>query len=340
MLDDVKRVILRIEENIVSFARKNEEIAGQTNLLALNAAIESARAGEKGRGFAVVANEVKSLAHDAESNSRQFRIDVMGRVKEGLETVESSFIKLEVQRLIDISYGVVQLIVRNLYERTADVRWWATDIAMVDACTSLKLKDIQFASERLSLINQFYSVYLNLVLTDNHGKIIAVSNKEKFPNLVGRDVSNCSWYSDTMATLNGTQYTVDDVRRCPLHNNKMVVNYCAAVRKGSDLNGEPIGVLGVFFDWETQARSIVRDEPSLSAEDWERSRVLLLDSKFNIIAASDDRDLLTPFELLLDNPKRGYSQSKKGEVTAYHKTNGYEEYDGLGWYGVVVKSVN
>ncbi len=46
IIDQVKRGIDSIQADIVSCARKNEEIAGQTNLLALNAAIESARAGE------------------------------------------------------------------------------------------------------------------------------------------------------------------------------------------------------------------------------------------------------------------------------------------------------
>ncbi len=63
------------------FAKTNETIAGQTNLLALNATIEAARAGEYGKGIRqIVAQEVKSLALQAASNSKELRTTVLARI--------------------------------------------------------------------------------------------------------------------------------------------------------------------------------------------------------------------------------------------------------------------
>jgi hypothetical protein len=95
----------------------------------------------------------------------------------------------------------------------------------------------------------------------------------------------------------------------------------------------------VYFDWEEQSRVIVRDEPALSKEEWERSRVMLLDEHMRIIAASDNNGLLNTFAIKTNGQQKGYYVNDAGELVAFAKTLGYQEYNGLGWYSVIVQTL-
>ncbi len=333
----LQQLINTIKDDVTKFAKTNEDIAGQTNLLALNATIEAARTGEAGRGFAVVAQEVKTLAKQAKENSEQFRNMVIRRVQTGIDLTETLVQEVEGNRLTDIAQTLVQIIVRNLFERTADVRWWATDDAFYKCLENPTPEAVAFATKRLGVINQFYTIYMNLVLADKNGKVVAVSKPASFPKSLTGSVATLPWFTGALATKSGEDYVVDDVHNCAMHDNQPTAVYSTAVRRGGDMSGEILGVLGVYFDWPSQARSIVCDEPTLSVEEKSRTRVLLLDNQHRIIASSDGMGMYTHVTIETKNQQRGSYYNSDGQIVAFARTLGYEQYDGLGWYGCIIQ---
>lgn len=328
----------QLSNDVIKFTKANQTIASQTKLLALNAAIEAARAGDKGRGFAVVASEVQKLADNADKTSKTFQTDVQGRITTSRTLTQTLMGQMEGQKLTDMAQTLVQLIVRNLYERTADCRWWATDTALWDALQNPQPDKLTFACQRLAAINKFYSVYTNLVLTDKTGQCVAAAN-ETYAKVIGKSLAHEPWFISAMQHSSGDLYAVDVVKNDPFIGDRRGLVYAATVRQRGDTSGEVLGVLGVYFDWEVQGKTIVEKEPTLSPHEWENSRVLLLDSHHTIIAASDNVGLDTKFELNNAGEARGSYYDEHGNIIAYSKTLGYQEYDGLGWWSVVIQRV-
>ncbi len=333
----IERLIHKIEDDVKKFSKDNETIASQTNMLALNATIEAARSGEAGRGFIVVANEVKSLAKQAKENSDKFKLLIINRIQYGINVTEKMVQQVEGGRLTDMAQTLVQIIVRNLYERTADCRWWATDEAFWKCLEEPTQEYRDHATKRLGVINKFYGVYMNLVLADVEGNVVAVSRPDIFPGTMTANVKRDRWFYEAMNTQSGADYIVDDIHNSAIHNGNPTAVYSAAVRRHGELQGHALGVLGVFFDWGQQSRIIVQNEPTLTAEEKTRSRVLLLDGKMRIIQSSDGQGIYSQYDLQTGGQQMGSYYDGEGNIVAFAKTLGYEEYDGLGWYGVVIQ---
>lgn len=316
-------------------------ITRRSRMLALNATIEAHRVGNAGLGFAVVADEVKAISNEIALLTDSLQGELRGRLNELSRFGESLAIevrKVQGERLADLAHNTVEVIDRNLYERSCDVRWWATDAAVVECASAPGDQGLaDHACSRLAVILDSYTVYLDLWIADAQGRVIANGRRGRYGRAVGTDVSDEPWFKEAMATANGGDFAVADVARRSDLDNAMVATYATAIREGGETEGKVIGALGIFFDWEAQAQAIV-EGVRLAPEDKARSRCLLIDRNQRVIAASDGVGVLSEiFPLKTGKGERGFYTDVVGNVVGYALTPGYETYRGLGWYGVIVQ---
>jgi hypothetical protein len=334
---DISALIARLTAEVNQIAcektKSIQHITNQMKMLALNALIESSRAGAQGAGFAVVAQEVRNVGQQVETIARELETQLTKRTGSLMQSIDKMTERSRGERMVDLSLNAIELIDRNLYERTCDVRWWATDSAVVDCAAAPSDVTVAHVSERLAVILGAYTVYLDLWLCDLNGNVLASGRADRF-NVKGQNVAGTPWFRDSRALRSGDDYTAGDVERQPLLGNAQVATYCASVREGGKAHGRAIGVLAIHFDWEAQARAIVE---GVRVDD-DKTRVLLVDSNFRVIAASDGQGLLSErISLSLNGGHSGFYHDRSGTLVAFHATPGYETYKGLGWYGVIVR---
>ena len=312
-------------------------ITAQTHILALNASIEAARAGAAGRGFAVVAAAMKSVSVEVEQVTAEMQKELTGAFDELREVGARMVSETRGERLVDLARNIVEIIDRNLYERSCDKRWWATDAAVVDAAGKPDAASVAHAEARLGVILSSYTVYLDLWVCDAAGRLLAHGRPDRFPGLHGLDLSREPWFREATETTSGDAYSVADVTASAALERKPVATYGAAIREAGASRGRILGALGIHFDWTPQAQLVV-EGARLGADEAKRTRVLLLDAKHRILAASDRVGLLhETVPLDTHAGAAGSSRDGQGRIVAFHCTPGYETHRGLGWYGAIVQ---
>ncbi len=334
-------------ERILELSARLSEVAGAkigeiatvnraAKMLSINALIVAARAGDAGRGFAIVAEEFKKISDRIDAVAQALENQTRADLDE-LTSIGGAILgHLRGQRLADLALNAIEIIDRNLYERTCDVRWWATDSAVVQTVTGDGSKETaKTASQRLKVILNAYTVYLDLWICDLSGRVVANGRPDRYPT-AGLSVAQAPWFTSALRTASGDDFTVCDIERVKALNDAPVATYAAAIREGGRVDGRPIGVLGIHFDWRPQAQAVV-DGVRLNDEERGRTRVMILDHNRRILAASDGQGVLDE-HVALDLSGGEMGSYAAGDLTVgYAATPGYETYRGLGWYGCLVQ---
>jgi len=198
-------------EQIGAIVQSIEQIAEQTNLLALNAAIEAARAGEHGRGFAVVAEEVRKLAEQSSSATKEIS-GLIENIRENVSTTVASI--NSTVPLVEAGNKVIEEAGRSLSLIAGSVEKVALDAQGVKNNSENMAKAITQIKEAASA---------SLALTDD------MSNEAM---TVMDTVSGVAAISEeTAASAEETSATAEEVSASASELNKMASDLRAIVNK-------------------------------------------------------------------------------------------------------------
>lgn len=332
-----------LAKNFDGALREIDSINLQTRLLSFNAQVEAARAGAVGASFSVVAAEMQTLSKHTEQVARRMEKETKTAVTqlEGISEIMANNVRGT--RLSDMALVNIDLIDRNLYERTCDVRWWATDSAMVQASEDPSPDNCAYASKRLGVILDAYTVYYDLVLCDLQGNVIA-NGRPKDYSSVGSNVSRTSWFQTALKSSSGNEYGFESVKVNPLTNNALTLAYSCSVRSGGDSNGKLIGVLGILFNWEALAQ-VILDETPIDPELKSATRCCIVDSEGLVLADSERKILKDHISIPQTNGLEAQSKSwSRAKVDSHEcfighaKAPGFETYS-TGWHSIIIQKM-
>jgi chemotaxis signal transduction protein len=221
----------------------------------------------------------------------------------------------------------IDILVRNLFERTADVGFLATDTALrqfAAAARSGQPAEAQALRERLRAYVAKYSVYDDVILLAPDGRL-----------LVRLDETATTCQADEALAASVVQSRaafVESFGRFELLGGRTGLLYCASIREADVV----VGVLCLSFRFEDEMRAIFAG--LVPAED--PSVVLLLDPERTVVASSDAFQVPVGARLPLPRPPGHLIRfAGRDHLAVQAPATGYQGYGGPGWQGCVLVPV-
>jgi chemotaxis signal transduction protein len=226
---------------------------------------------------------------------------------------------------------VADILVRNLFERTADVGFLATDAdlrAFVSECVHSPDSDhtdaVARIRERLNEYRSKYTVYDDIVVLDRHGRILA--------SLDATRVSERSSDPLVSASINSNAF-VETFRASDLRPSARRALLFSKRIEDPD-TGAAIGVLCLSFRFDDEMAGIFAG----LRERADRAVMLLIDVEGTVVASSDpDHVALGKYvEVRLEGSTESVVIAGREYLVQTRAARGYQGYLGLGWRGQVM----
>ncbi|MGM0518428.1 MAG: chemotaxis protein CheW [Campylobacterota bacterium] len=232
------------------------------------------------------------------------------------------------------SQVAIDVVIRNLFERTADIGFLATDD---DIRYFIKNYISDYNEESLDLKRDIqkrfkeyvakYSVYFDIVLANANGKIIArLDDTNKVEKIEQGFIEEI---------LNSSQEYVETYKYhsfVPQYKNSLIYSY--KVNKTNDENSEHLGVLCLCFRFTDEMKGIFNN----LIDTKNKEALTILDENGYVIASSDKEyiPLETKLPIVLNKDYKIVSFAGRDYVAKTCKTNGYQGFFGLKWYGHIM----
>ncbi len=228
----------------------------------------------------------------------------------------------------------IDILIRNLFERTADIGFLATDD---DIRNFLQYFVSKYNDESLILKENIqkrfkeyvskYSVYIDIVLLDTKGNILARLNDD-----IKVDKAE---FSFVQKVLNSNEDYVETYKYhdfLPQYKKSLVYSY--KVTKTNDSNSANLGVLALCFRLTDEMRGVF----SNLADEKNKECITILDEEGFVIASSDKDhiDLGKKLPIVLNENYKIVSFAGRDYLAKTCKTNGYQGFYGLKWYGHIM----
>lgn len=263
-------------------------------------------------------------------------LPMMASTREGFQKLETDMVQSMVTQSVSKAmaeigaraHHVINIVVRNLYERTADVGFLATDQYL---CSFLAGHggDLTSVLVRLREYRNKYTVYEEIMLLDRNGAVVAQIDESSPVEgsqdpLIARSLGSSGYVESFRAT---------DLR--PRKREALIYSH----RMLDPVTQQPVGVLCLCFALESEMEGLFH---ARGASDM-RSIQLLLDGSDRVIASSDD--LWIPQGATLPTNPAGIPQTQVYNGRAYliHTVaaGDYQGYPGPeGWRGQIMIPVD